>query len=148
MYTEHPLTVLHVTYRGPWVMSTHDGLYLFVTPTNTKQNMLLYYKVFGKVFKFVACWFFSKLKVQALNYNPLTNVTKRGQSFVTSKKWTTKSSFVAPMSTPPKVSTKRCRQRSKLAQKSDTDYWRMRRCVHFISRIPSVGINYNTIHYE
>ncbi len=33
--TEHPLTALHVTYRGPWVTNTHIKIYTLVTHTNT-----------------------------------------------------------------------------------------------------------------
>ncbi len=39
--TERSPKVLHVSYRGPWVTSTHTDLYSLVMPNDTKQNMPL-----------------------------------------------------------------------------------------------------------
>ncbi len=77
---EHSPKALRVTYRDPWVMSTHAYLYSLVTPSNTKQNIpILLHSVFGRVVKFVAFWFFSKLKFLHLNPSKDIKIFKAGK---------------------------------------------------------------------
>ncbi len=77
---EYSPKALHVTYRGPRVTSTRTYLYSLVTPTNTKQNMPLYYTVsLADWLSLLLSGSFSKLIVLGSNPNKEIKIFKAGK---------------------------------------------------------------------